>query len=511
MNRADTHYDHDASKQLAFELFDRFGHLREQFKNHPERNGTGAWGSELDSGQFLVIHHVQCNKEFRGMGLGRAITRGLITKALLYHNTKNRADESQVKKTSSDDANARWLTDLQVVNVPAHKLHCFVIPSRMPKDEVFGGSMENLARQSTLADFVLATSQMEKKAVSKSESFWRSLGFRRVGVSLCFAASFDPQHPSRSIAAANDSKDLMLAEEHFPFPQMFQIIETADQDKPAKRHEFSLQNLKVKHPLLYIVITVPDIQCVKQLIKLLAKNRRQWEKWTAVQHHGNNILHLACLQRKPRTVKWLIEKIDINGSLSQGRNLIGFTPLEQLNSELELNRTLNESILNDDLTSAYSYGEPVLDIAFNYRKGYLVPVADDFNGFTNDTAECPLSILQILNPTEDQRLQLKYGCTCGSCVGGILSPKMKAAVTHALSFALSTLRENISNAYLWQKASGKTFICQDVTKMLFRSIDLRTAWKTSYEVVQECLSENVLPTSENLVLQFYNSDDSSRQ
>jgi hypothetical protein len=41
--------------KVAFQLFNRYGRLKKEFKNHPIRMGTGVWGSELDLGSFFVI------------------------------------------------------------------------------------------------------------------------------------------------------------------------------------------------------------------------------------------------------------------------------------------------------------------------------------------------------------------------------------------------------------------------------------------------------------------------
>jgi hypothetical protein len=43
------------TSMLAFELFDRYGRLKNEFKEHPIRKGSSVWNKELDSGDLLLI------------------------------------------------------------------------------------------------------------------------------------------------------------------------------------------------------------------------------------------------------------------------------------------------------------------------------------------------------------------------------------------------------------------------------------------------------------------------
>jgi len=40
---------------IAFEVFDRYGRLLPDFKDHPVRKGSGVWGSELDRGSLFIV------------------------------------------------------------------------------------------------------------------------------------------------------------------------------------------------------------------------------------------------------------------------------------------------------------------------------------------------------------------------------------------------------------------------------------------------------------------------
>ena len=40
---------------LAFNLFDRWGYVKDDFLYHPVKKGTGIWGEELNRGKILLI------------------------------------------------------------------------------------------------------------------------------------------------------------------------------------------------------------------------------------------------------------------------------------------------------------------------------------------------------------------------------------------------------------------------------------------------------------------------
>lgn len=66
---------------VAFDLFDRYGRLRGEFKDHEIRKGSGVWSDELDNGDILLIEEVKIDKEYRRRGLGKRIVAALLEKA----------------------------------------------------------------------------------------------------------------------------------------------------------------------------------------------------------------------------------------------------------------------------------------------------------------------------------------------------------------------------------------------------------------------------------------------
>lgn len=113
--------------------------------------------------------------------------------------------------------------------------------------------------------------------------------------------------------------------------------------------------------------------------------------------------------------------------LAEERNRQGFIPLEALQRQLHLVR-----------------------IWPSMKPGVgLIP--SRFLGLTQRAMQC---IARLSGPTPYRDLapielaRLKYGCTCGACDGGFLSPKMRAALKlHAKDFEIYTDGEWLEDYY----------------------------------------------------------------
>jgi len=54
--------------------------------------------------------------------------------------------------------------------------------------------------------------------------------------------------------------------------------------------------------------------------------------------------------------------------------------------------------------------------------------SDDCPGYPDAVVEKLIALHNITSPTQDQKMRFKYGCTCGKCIGGLLSPRMQLSV-----------------------------------------------------------------------------------
>jgi hypothetical protein len=164
--------------------------------------------------------------------------------------------------------------------------------------------------------------------------------------------------------------------------------------------------LRASVPLHYATIILSDADCVKFYANM-TKAGVSLQQWTSEDPFRNSILHIAALQLKAKSVQWIMKNINWQKSLVGRKNNVGYTPLEDLESTLELMRTTDE-------------------------RGVRVSCKDaKFRGFPEEAIAC-LTLLREgkLRLSRIEKLRLKYGYTCGNCIRGFLSLRMKTALVH---------------------------------------------------------------------------------
>jgi hypothetical protein len=134
--------------QLAFTLFDRRGNLRQEYKEHIIKKGSGIWGSELDTGLLLLLDSTAINHSTQSHGGTTHLLRNVIEGISDLFKKPVFAVVATSKSTASESA------------------HC---------------TFHNDPNQSL-----------------------RSLGFRRVGNTTFFALSSDASHPCYRLPAVHD-------------------------------------------------------------------------------------------------------------------------------------------------------------------------------------------------------------------------------------------------------------------------------------------------------------------
>jgi GNAT superfamily N-acetyltransferase len=147
---------------LAFDLFDRYGRLRSEFKDHPIRKGSGVWSKELDTGDILLIEEIKIDKAYRRRGLGKKVVGAMLEKAR--------------EKTGQFFAVA-WPTFLNEGDL---RTETDGLADPEDKDKAF---------------------RREKAMIIR---FFRSLGFRRIGSTYWFGLACGGEHPSHLLAPDDD-------------------------------------------------------------------------------------------------------------------------------------------------------------------------------------------------------------------------------------------------------------------------------------------------------------------
>lgn len=213
---------------------------------------------------------------------------------------------------------------------------------------------------------------------SAAEDFWRAVGFRRIGSTSYFAYAKDPSHASRSISAADDYRHpLSVQSTSSEDDQMFPYDKAMSQSNDPETLELLKARL-LAHPATDNI-------------------------WLSVDKYGDNIVQAVAGDIKAESLSWLLQ-LPFSSELQSSRNLKGETPLERLETWLESRRTMRR------------------------LGGLTIPMSDEFGSFTQAETICLQLLKGLSNPTPTQLARLAYGCTCGECVGGFLSPRLLFAL-----------------------------------------------------------------------------------
>lgn len=143
------------ASQMAFELFDRYGRLKEEYCNHNVKRGSGVWQHELDRGDLLLISRLQIDEPYMSTNLPMDVLTAVVHKSrerstafftVLHIEVLTMTGHSRESPSSSEEEVSTWMT---------------------------GGKLAYHQRVYAWETFRL---QERKKA-------FRSLGFRRIGSS----------------------------------------------------------------------------------------------------------------------------------------------------------------------------------------------------------------------------------------------------------------------------------------------------------------------------------------
>ncbi|TGO19628.1 hypothetical protein BTUL_0003g00820 [Botrytis tulipae] len=460
---------------IAFELFDRYGYLNGHLKNHCVQKGTGVWGSELDFGSLFILEHIEVTeRDYRRKGLGRAMVGDLVNKAEGLH-------KPSPPSTPEDKMYEEmfWFGRNKERERRA-KIHTVSMP----------GCLRHDVEPQCEGKSELEQREINSRAFDSAISFHRSLGFRRIGASSCFGLSCDPNHKSHSLAIQDDFDPPEPPSTPAEEPEAILITMPGEEESvhaSAYRKELEekrLKKLKEKlTPLNFAAISLPDIELVEFYKTFHAKDENGWKQ---VDNRNNTLLHITACQFKPQSVKWLMDNVNGKQSLTLARNIDGYTPLEALQHKLDIIRTRREHGM------------------------MTVVISDNFAGFTSAATSCQFVLLTGSMPTNpsDTRLllQLKCGCTCGECVGGFLSPRMKLALLFQAETHYDCLNDSIHMSlgddgvdWLWLQEGLIEHVHPNLQQNFKTNKSLRQGFANMFNYIAMCLEANKPPTRKNVL------------
>ena len=319
---------------LASALFDETGCLKSEFTNRALKSGSGLWNYELNDGDLIIIQRIEVSSSHQS---------GNVTSMLL----------DRMLQEGSRRCRGPFFA--------------FALGAQTPEidSNLFMDAVDLKGRPVRNGDYFL-------ESIKTREVFWRSMGFRRAGMTPWFAWSSDPEHPSRY------------------------CLSWADFDLTA-RHFFSEHN---QHGLIHadILKDLSDDHCVR-LFQQEGTNVFV-EDLRRIDANGNTLIHLAALSSKPLFLSWLIHSCPTE--VKAWRNFDRETPLESLLSA----RSTQRKMLDDHSTLT-------------------------FKGHCDASLDCQRRLCDLHCISTEILQKWKFDCTCMHCIGGFLSPRSQIKLISA--------------------------------------------------------------------------------
>lgn len=440
--------------ELAFDLFDRWGCVKDDFLYHPVKKGTGTWGEELNGGKILFFQSLTVEENFRRQGIGRKLAQNLWAKVIAE-------------------------TSASIVRYPQFESHddeeckfALVWPTHLNTGGMQRAELENLSPE--------AREQYFENSKAAAIAFWRSLGFRRIGSSSWFGLAASADHPSRQLSAQDDYNPPPKNATQDP---IHNAIQTAIQRKPPNPLGFASQE-EALQSFLAINDTLVSI-----LEKHLRSHPETHPSWKSPDKEGNTIAHIGV--RWPKSLEWLLDRpMYINQGLYKIRNHQGETPAE-----------LFESTLKD---------QRVRSRTMNYSED----VSDQFQGYGLEDTHILLRI-QGKNDrfTREEFERVRWGCTCGDCTS-YLSPRNRATLSIQAIVAYDRLASDdhggkISSWIEWNSDLLRFIPNAIMAKFkLKRNKALRDSVANIFQCIYHTLSaKKQIPTAANVVATIQESGE----
>lgn len=430
--------------ELATELFDSRGRLKSELR---AGEGSGIWGNEMNTGGFLFLQTIEVGKEWQKRGIGRDLVEAFMQKG------------------------QNWKPDVQFV---------FAKPGQLNAADT-RYEQESMTRREVIAAIVVAR--------KTATAFWRAIGYRRIAASDWFATAFDPLHPVHQLAIEDDydiKDDAVLdrgQERERDFDERLGLVNGAlaqheamlkslyqnsvgGEDDPSDSEEEEVDEDEVgdERPipaereelrLRVALVTLPDDQCL-ELWKMPARSQALLEEDT----NGNNILHIAAMACKPQSLSFIFGDVltaNMKARFISAANNHGETPLTILTEEIARGRDFESGPFHEK-------GRAAQECLGIWRK-------------------------------QQQNAGI---CTCGECLEGFLSPRMKFALKLKGDLIYDMMQEGIDGSIEWPD-TWLTLADANIREHLGRDIELRHAFANVFRNVAICLEKGIVPYASNLV------------
>jgi hypothetical protein len=232
------------------------------------------------------------------------------------------------------------------------------------------------------------------------------------------------------------------------------------------------ERLRDALPLHYAALTLTD----EELKNYFAAHADDEIGWDRVTNSEATLLHITACKLKPLSTQWLLENVHYANRWKTARDIDGYTPLEALQETLETMRTRKQ-----------------------YGLFRVMNLSDHFEGYPDAAVSC-LSLLFGQESLGLNRACLRYGCTCGGCVGGFLSTRMRYSLIRQGETTFDLMQNEIDDGGSWIEFNEFRLehLDLEVRKNLKTNKSLRKGFVNIFQIAVECLKARKVPTAENL-------------
>jgi hypothetical protein len=233
--------------------------------------------------------------------------------------------------------------------------------------------------QNRQAAFLRKVSSLSRFLFASVNKLYLQNDFRRIGHTRFFGYSPNPEHPSRLLQAEGDAD---RPENKF----------VPTNPVPADRDDFMRT-----YPLHFAIIHLPKQNVASVIDAYHTQDPCSIHKQ---DHNGFTPLYVAAASANAPALKALLE-LGAASDLNNHVNKDGMVPLERLEDTMRTTRELAELLMHK--WEGYSRNELKVQLILKREMGISV------NGQTD----------------EEYLQKRKWGCTCGECGQGWLSPRMR--------------------------------------------------------------------------------------
>lgn len=231
------------------------------------------------------------------------------------------------------------------------------------------------------------------------------------------------------------------------------------------------------------------------LDEILAEAGPGSEYWTDAS--GATLLHIAARSGKDDVLRQILSTFP---GQADERDMSGHTPLDTLRHELEKQRSQLKGMFDGFSQGYVECLEALADTQVVDPSRVSAGALSHFLSPTVEMSSC-ISNLRIVNAT----LRLKYGCTCGCCVGGFLSPRMSLSLKSACEDVSKALKSDLFlEGPPWDEVLNYTLRCYNDWQLegLECNAAVRRDLANLFSLVASTMEDGRAPTRHNLAEEY---------